>query len=854
MANDGEVNIGTKVDESGLDKGLRNVNNKVNKSAKDIGKGTKATKALKAAFNETGGEAAGFASEMESVAESGGVVAAGITAAILAAKAYAKAIRETSNAYRDQSDAETALQTAAMNNPYIDGEAVKNLQDYAKQLQSTTELGDNEVMNVMSQLISTGRTEGEVMDIIGAATDYAAATQTDLSSAAEALNATYSGMSGTLGRQISGIKDLTEEQLKNGDAVKIVSEKYNGFAESLANSDKKAANSKKSFIEALGQLTDPTATAWDNWWKNFYDSGAAAIEKINHKMDLMAAKHNLKNNVNNANTIVTDKATGKQTQGTAYFDDDQISLAIEVLENKKKLNDEESNALFLLKDERDYRKRNAEYAAAEAKSAEEKKKTEEDAAKNKKSEKTADDYAKESNRALKENLNALEVEAKAKGVSVTAQDKYNVYLQSYIDLMTKTEGLIKEGYPVEQKRLEQLKKAEEEVKAATDTETKLAAAIKLTQEVTETINGIKRDMTTVEVLQKEIADIETLKAQIKSMSDEEIAAAQAGAEAQLSKSELINGLNEAEKQEKEKKVNALTEKETSWWDKYASKQKEILDLEKEINESKVLSAKEKYKRISELDEAYSQSRKQQFAELAIEINGYVQQTADIAKDAGDLMLKNVQTERDLELATLEEKYEKGEMSETEYYEKQKQIKQKAAREEYKIQMFQWTSSLLAATANIAEGVSKAIALGFPQGLIAGALVGASGAVQIASIIANKPIPPQFYAGGIIGGANGATYGSDNTYIHARTGEMVLNAPQQRSLWDMINGQDSRQQAGLNLTINNTQSNRVDADVRAQDGEVFIDILDNHINKGFTDGTYDAGLAARNTRQKGVRIL
>lgn len=57
-----------------------------------------------------------------------------------------------------------------------------------------------------------------------------------------------------------------------------------------------------------------------------------------------------------------------------------------------------------------------------------------------------------------------------------------------------------------------------------------------------------------------------------------------------------------------------------------------------------------------------------------------------------------------------------------------------------------------------------------------------------------------------------------------------------------------------MTVNNTQANRVDADVREQDGEVFIDILDKHINKGFTDGTYDAGLAAMNTRQEGVRIL
>ena len=77
----------------------------------------------------------------------------------------------------------------------------------------------------------------------------------------------------------------------------------------------------------------------------------------------------------------------------------------------------------------------------------------------KEQQKTADDYAKASNQKLQDSLKALEVEAKAKGEAVSAQDKYNVYLQSYIDLMTKTEGLIKEGYPVEQKRLEQLKEA-----------------------------------------------------------------------------------------------------------------------------------------------------------------------------------------------------------------------------------------------------------------------------------------------------------------------------------------------------------------------------------------------------------
>ena len=117
MANDGEVNIGTKVDESGLDKGLRSVKNKVNNTSKDLNKGAKAVNGLKTAFNETGGAAAGFASKMGSVAESGGAVAAGITAAIMAAKKYIETLKQANEAYKVQEKAEKALAKAAENNP-----------------------------------------------------------------------------------------------------------------------------------------------------------------------------------------------------------------------------------------------------------------------------------------------------------------------------------------------------------------------------------------------------------------------------------------------------------------------------------------------------------------------------------------------------------------------------------------------------------------------------------------------------------------------------------------------------------------------------------------------------------------
>lgn len=61
------------------------------------------------------------------------------------------------------------------------------------------------------------------------------------------------------------------------------------------------------------------------------------------------------------------------------------------------------------------------------------------------------------------------------------------------------------------------------------------------------------------------------------------------------------------------------------------------------------------------------------------------------------------------------------------------------------------------------------------------------AANVARIIASKP---SFAGGGVVGGFQGASLGRDNTTIDARTGEMYLNAAQQRNLFDMANGRGS----------------------------------------------------------------
>ena len=888
MANDSEVNIGTKVDESGLDKGLKSVKNKVNNAAKDMNKGAKATNALKTAFNETGGAASSFASKMGSVASSGGAVAAGITAAILAAKKYIETLKQANEAYKVQTKAENALAKAAENNPYLNRDSVRKLQDYASELQNISNYGDEGTIDIMAQLASTGRTEAEIMKIMGAAADYAAAKHIDLRTAAETLNATYSGMAGAMGRQIADIKDLTDEQLKNGDAIDLIAQKYKGFAQEAADSGTQAKNAFGDFMESLGRLANPTFEALSQKAKTFWESMTENMNKFNDAIekaretwviggDYLWSKDYIKQINENLKQVHPTKKGMYLEDSAEMLSDDNIRHLTVYLEAQKKLNDNERQFLEILKAEKTHRDNRAEAAkeytgyiekwrnaSKEELLARQKTLTtteynlqelkavndtlakigQQERENQKEQQKTADDYAKASNQKLQDSLKALEVEAKAKGEAVSAQDKYNVYLQSYIDLMTKTEGLIKEGYPVEQKRLEQLKEAKKAVEEAADAEKKLAAAIELTRAATEALNSASRHLTPAAELEAEIKQLKEIKAKIEAMSDAEIAAAQKGQEAQLTKSEILAGLNEAEKQATLAKVEAITATEKTWWDKYADQQQQMLELKQKIDESEVLSEEEKVNALKAIDESYSQSRKQQFADLATEIKGYTDQAVQIVQQAAQLQLDVVKNQATAEQAELEIKYRKGEIGEEEYNKKVAESKKKAAKEQYKIQMWQWGASILQATANIAQGISMAIAQGGVAGLITGALVGAAGAVQIASLIASKPTPPSFSTGGIIQGSS--THG-DNIAANLNSREMVMNMSQQKALWDFINGGSNGGAGGTNIVINNSASNLVRAQPQITKDKIEL-LIDARVNDSLKNGRYNTSL---NMAQQGM---
>lgn len=187
-----------------------------------------------------------------------GLASQGVTATLGAVQKIARKVSETidecTQAYRRQYQAEIALTTAVNNNPYVDGSAVKRLKDFASEMQRVSDLGDEELLPMMADLIATGRTEAETMDIIKVATDMSATGTMSFETAIQQLNATLNGNIGRLGQQNSELKNLTEEELKSGKAVEILGNKFKGLAEATADTSKQLKNALGDLKENLGRI------------------------------------------------------------------------------------------------------------------------------------------------------------------------------------------------------------------------------------------------------------------------------------------------------------------------------------------------------------------------------------------------------------------------------------------------------------------------------------------------------------------------------------------------------------------------------------------------------------------------
>jgi hypothetical protein len=224
---------------------------------------------IKSALNGLNGLKSGASSAVSGLTAVAGKIG-GAFAAIGIAGMGISSIKDSVTAFQESEGAAIKLAQAVRNSPLIDGTGFANITKYTAQLQSQIGV-DEDLMNAQASLVvGMGLTEDQTLATLAAATDLAAAGVMPLEEAVKALGKTYSGNLGTLGKQIPALKNLTEAELKNGEAVKAVAANYKGMAEQMS---KTGAGIYQTFQASMGELQEAIG-------KPFSEIGIKLIEAI----------------------------------------------------------------------------------------------------------------------------------------------------------------------------------------------------------------------------------------------------------------------------------------------------------------------------------------------------------------------------------------------------------------------------------------------------------------------------------------------------------------------------------------------------------------------------------------------
>ena len=772
---DGRLDIDTRINTQNLDKDIKSVDAKL--------KGLS-----KSGSTSLGGLVGSFAA----VATAAGAV----TGAVALVN---KGIKAVSAAYIEQTKAEKQLEIAARNNPYLNESNVSALRNYVSEIQSLTTYSEGELLPMMAQLSASGRTQQQIMDIMGAAVDVAASGTMDLNSAVSSLNATYNGMAGTLGRQNGAIKNLTEEQLKNGDAVKIVAEQYKGMASEVAKTTGAGTQLKNAFDDLKSVLGKPFVEAMTPIANFFTDLINGWVEARKKKDEYYGAKEAEKSD---KTTLDQDKLLLQEEQKRFKSIDEQLKysdkkarealtkynsmsksgvfgeFSADVQAAKRELDEWNKNTGKLAEQWQASKSRIEQLTAKVQKRAQ----SESDEAARAKAAEDAKKAAEARAATEKENADKAEAALKTYRETIAAKEKE---LEIRRQINNETHELSEEEFE---------KNANEEM-----LQTRQAAYIKLLQDAQGTITG---DAERERIEREKILEL-----------TEKTTSAQKEAKAEEAKKAFIKDLDDALSGTKKLKQSEVMEKQISelkvQYEKLTADKK--LEIEEEYNR-KLKELSDARLKIIEQEKAEDEKKTLESVGKKIEIiSSFASQYTSIMTTISDLVTQQAKNEATVKQAEVEKQYQQGIISQEEYEKRKGEIEKEAAEKSYRIQMWQWAASIAPATANTAQAMVSTLAQeAGPAALkiAMAAMVAAAGGAQLATIIANKPIPPSSFAtGGIVGGTS---YTGDRVTAHLDSGEMILNRIQQRHLFDSINSNSLGTKPQMNVKIFNSASNEVSA--------------------------------------------
>lgn len=881
-----QVTIKLNADSKQAEQGINKVTSKLNSFKKTL-----------EGFGKSGGPMQGMANLTLAV---GGIGKAFSVVTQAVGKTVA-ALNECGEAWKVQQNAERSLEVAARNNPFLNGQSVKGLKEFASQLQSVSNFGDEELLPMMSQLAAAGRTQSEIMDIMSAAVDVAASGTMSLESAVKGLNQTYSGAAGSMGKTLPALKNLTTEQLKNGEAVKMVAQAYKGQAEATADAAKQMKNAWGDVKEVIGAgWTDLLAPA-QKALAGFFSSMATNLrERYDEAKALKKAMKELKN-INpdgpagaddfesldaqrealKAGLKVAEERLAKANKGTSGYkiaekEVKDLNAALESMETRWRV------ARRMAREtgrEAERTAQEAEQAAKDAAAAAEAA----DAARAQ-AEKESETRARLRS-SYEESIAQVKKEIEARrqlGEEVSQEEEdraeYEARYKGYLNLIKSANGLISGNYETEVKYREKIAELAEKIagydKAAGNDGKDAAEKWKDYQKALEDVN---KEFGKESPAKKESERILELKSNLAAMYTE-LEAMGGLSEARLMEAAEAYGraadeLNEAYKRAVEaeeeatrqavrdakEKVHAaggFTEKEektsTPHQDAVNQRQEalraEMQALTKSVEWEQFTSDQKReiwdqyYADLARMQDdmydAWNQDDIERMNSLSETVANATSKISSALQSAGESSIQRAEEQKNAEIAIWEEKYRAGEISEQEYQQKKTELEREAAKKEYQIKNWQWAAQVAEATANIAVGVTKAIAQnGWPAGAVMAAMAAAAGAIQLASVVSNKPQPPAFEKGGIV---PGTSYSGDKVQVRANSGEGIFTRGQMKALGLMARG-EGRRDGGTQVNVENNASNLVGVSPQVDGNKIKL-LIDARVNDSMRKGRYNQSLS------------
>lgn len=207
------------------------------------------------------------------------------TAAIgaLAGIGVGKFVKDAVAAAAQQEEAVQKLNTALALSGELSQENTQDFLDFASALQATSTVGDEVSLGLVGLAKSFGASNEQAKQILQTAADLSAVTGESLESSVRNLSKTLGGLKGELGETQPELRGLTAEQLQNGEAITILSSKYDGAAEALTKTFsgalRQTSNTFGDLLEAVGAFISesPSVIAAINLSAEVFNDLAKAI-------------------------------------------------------------------------------------------------------------------------------------------------------------------------------------------------------------------------------------------------------------------------------------------------------------------------------------------------------------------------------------------------------------------------------------------------------------------------------------------------------------------------------------------------------------------------------------------------